>query len=160
MARCTALGCVAGGDGRSVGGVSVRRGIAIVAVPLLLARCGGDGGSAEQPTPCPAHTSVTPPATIPKVLDQTGRGEVVDVGRRRGFTAVTVITQESVVELYPQLARGLLGDGHEIDAGDNEGFEAEIFFTLRDGRAGRYVLREGPCRGDVTLQILYEEKRR
>lgn len=136
-----------------------RRGIAVIAVPLFVAACGGNEPRAE-PTPCPRRAPVEPPGDVPEVLDQTHRGDVVDVGRRRGFSAVTVITKESVVELYPQLARGLLEGGHEIDAGDNEGFEAEIFFTLRDGRAGRYVLREGPCRDDVTLHILYEENGR
>lgn len=134
------------------------RGIALVAVPLLLGGCGGEETRA-QPTPCPRRTPVEPPGDVPRVLDQTGRGDVVEVGRRRGYSALTVVTKETVVELYPQLARGLLDDGHEIVTGDNEGFEAEIFFTLRDGRTGRYVLREGPCRDDVTLHILYEEKK-
>ncbi len=84
----------------------------------------------------------------------------METGRRRGFTAVTVVTQETVVELYPQLARALLEGGHQIVSGDNEGFEAEIFFALRDGRPGRYLLREGPCPDDVTVTILYEEKKR
>ena len=73
---------------------------------------------------------------------------------------MTLVTQESVVELYPQLARGLVEGRHEILAGDNEGFEAEIFFALRDGRTGRYVLREGPCEDQVTLHILYEEAKK
>lgn len=133
--------------------------MALVAVPLFLAGCGG-GEPAAQPTPCPGRSALEPPRDVPKVLDQTHRGDVVEVGRRRGFSAVTVITQETVVELYPQLARGLVEGGHEITSGDNEGFEAEIYFALRDGRAGRYVLREGPCRDDVTLHILYEERRR
>lgn len=135
------------------------RGIVFVAVPLLLFGCGGDEPRA-QPTPCPARTPIDPPEGIPSVLDQTYRGDVVEIGRRRGFAAVSMITSESVVELYPQLARALLEGGHEIVSGDNEGFEAEIFFALRDGRAGRYVLREGPCRDDVTLHILYEERKR
>lgn len=136
----------------------LRKGIAVIAVPFLVAGCGGDEPQA-QATPCPRRTPVEAPDGIPKVLDQTARGDVVEVGRRRGFSAVTVITRETVVELYPQLARALLDGGHEILTGDNEGFEAEIFFALRDGRAGRYVLREGPCRDDVTLHILYEEKK-
>lgn len=94
------------------------------------------------------------------MLDQTAHGDVVEVGRRRGFTAVKLISQETVVELYPQFARALLEGDHVIVSGDNEGFEAEIFFTLRDGRPGRYVLREGPCPDDVTVTILYEEKKR
>jgi hypothetical protein len=131
----------------------------LIAVPLLLSGCGGDEPRAEA-TSCPRAASVAPPKTIPNVLDQTARGDVVQVGRRRGFTAVKLITEETVVELYPQLARGLIEGGHEIVSGDNEGFEAEIFFALRDGRAGRYVLREGPCPEDVTVHILYEEKSR
>ena len=94
------------------------------------------------------------------MLDQTSHGDVVDVGRRRGFSSLTLVTDETVVELYPQLARGLVESGHEILAGDNEGFEAEIFFGLRDGTTGRYVLREGPCPDEVTLHILYEEEKK
>lgn len=137
----------------------LRKGIASIAIPFVIAGCGGDGPRA-QPTPCPRPAPVAAPDDVPSVLDQTHRGDVVEVGRRRGFSAVSLITKESVVELYPQLARGLLEGGHEIVSGDNEGFEAEIFFALRDGRAGRYVLREGPCRDDVTVHILYEEKKR
>ncbi|MDQ4125151.1 MAG: hypothetical protein M3134_06080 [Actinomycetota bacterium] len=139
--------------------MSVRRGIALAAIPLFLSGCGGDEPRAAA-TPCPRRAAVEPPSTIPAVLDQTHRGDVVKTGRRRGFTALTLVTKETVVELYPQLARGLVEGGHEIVSGDNEGFEAEIFFALRDGRAGRYVLREGPCRDDVTVHILYEEKKR
>lgn len=134
-----------------------RRLVALTAAVCLTAACGGDERRAA-PTPCPRPAPVEPPASLPRPLDQTHRGDVVEVGRRRGFTAVSLVTEETVVELYPQLARGLLDDGHEILTGDNEGFEAEIFFALRDGRSGRYVLREGPCEDEVTLHILYEEE--
>ena len=129
-----------------------------VAASVALGACGGGGGSEPTATPCPARPTVAVPSSLPRALDQTHRGDVVEAGRRRGFSAVTVVTEETVVELYPQLARGLVEGGHEILAGDNEGFEAEIFFGLRDGRTGRYVLREGPCRDEVTLHILYEEE--
>ncbi|MDQ3958369.1 MAG: hypothetical protein M3273_08625, partial [Actinomycetota bacterium] len=132
---------------------------AAVAVFFSAAACGGGNDRAATPTPCPARSSVPVPASLPRVLDQTSHGQVVEVGRRRGFTAVRLISPETVVELYPQLARGLIEGGHRILSGDNEGFEAEIFFDLRDGRTGRYVLREGPCPKEVTLHILYEEKR-
>lgn len=158
MRTSTALGCLACVDGRSVAVVFVRRGVALIAIPLLLAACGG-GEQQARPTPCPRRTPVDPPDGIPPVLDQTNRGDVVDVGHRRGFSAVTVVTHETVVELYPQLARALIEGDHLLISGDNEGFEAEIFFELRDGRPGRYVLREGPCRDEVTLHILYEERK-
>lgn len=130
------------------------------AASVALGGCGGGNGAggAGVATPCPARPTLASPPALPRVLDQTHHGPVVEVGRRRGFSAVTVVTELSVVELYPQLARGLIEGRHEILAGDNEGFEAEIFFALRDGRTGRYVLREGPCRDEVTLHILYEEE--
>jgi hypothetical protein len=138
--------------------VSTRRLTAAIAVAVVAGACGGsDAGPAA--TPCPDPPAVAVPPSLPRVLDQSAHGKVVEVGRRRGFTAVRIVSRETVVELYPQLARGLLERGHEILSGDNEGFEAEIFFALRDGRPGRYVLREGPCRGEVTLHILYEEKK-
>ncbi|MDQ3982211.1 MAG: hypothetical protein M3271_05965 [Actinomycetota bacterium] len=122
---------------------------------------GACGGSDARPaaTPCPDPPAVAPPRSLPRDLDQSAHGRFVETGRRRGYAAVTLVSTETVVELYPQLARGLLEGGHEILSGDNEGFEAEIFFALRDGRTGRYVLREGPCRDEVTLHILYEEKK-
>ncbi|MFN2589101.1 MAG: hypothetical protein ABR613_13430 [Actinomycetota bacterium] len=130
------------------------------AAAVMLAACGGDDRAAPSATPCPPHPAVAVPRSLPRALDQTHHGEVVDVGRRGGFSAVTLISEATVVELYPQLARGLIEGGHEILAGDNEGFEAEIFFGLRDGRTGRYVLREGPCRDEVTLHILWEDAKR
>lgn len=132
----------------------------MTAVFVVTGACRGGGAAAPSATACPEQPPVAAPRSLPRVLDQTERGRVVEVGRRRGFSAVTVVTGESVVELYPQLARGLIEGGHEILAGDNEGFEAEIFFGLRDGSTGRYVLREGPCRDQVTLHILYEEGER
>lgn len=130
----------------------------LAAIPLFVAGCGGAEPSAR-PTPCPRRAVVEPPESLPGVLDQTSHGDVVEVGRRRGYSAVTIVSPETVVELYPVFARGLLEGGHTILTGDNEGFEAEIFFELRDGRTGRYVLREGPCRDEVTVHVLYEEKK-
>lgn len=133
--------------------------IALTAAVLFAGVACGGAEPRAAPTLCPRAAALEPPSTLPRVLDQTSHGDVVEVGRRRGFTAVKLISDETVVELYPQLARGLVEGGHEIVSGDNEGFEAEIFFALRDGRAGRYLLREGPCRGEVTLHILYEDRK-
>jgi hypothetical protein len=133
----------------------------LVAIPFVVAACGG-GESAAPATsvdPCEIPLSVAEPDGVPPALDQAHHGYVVEVGRRRGFRAFTVVTQETIVEIYPHLARDLVENGHEIVAGDNEGFEAEIFFELHDGRAGRYILREGPCPDDVTVHILYEERK-
>ncbi|HYO60990.1 MAG TPA: hypothetical protein VEU29_03735 [Actinomycetota bacterium] len=139
--------------------MSTSKGIALIAIPFVVTGCGGGGGAAPAASldPCSQPLSVAEPEGVPPALDQAHHGYVADVGHRRGYRAVTVVTRETIVELYPHLARDLVENDHEIVAGDNEGFEAEIFFELHDGRAGRYILREGPCKGDVTVNILYEE---
>jgi hypothetical protein len=139
----------------------MRKGIALIAIPFVVGGCGGGESAAPpaSPDPCSLPISVAEPDGVPPALDQAHHGYVIDVRRRRGFRAVTVVTRETIVEIYPHLARDLIEHGHEIVSGDNEGFEAEIFFELHDGRAGRYILREGPCPDDVTVHILYEEKK-
>ena len=78
--------------------------------------------------------------------------------RRRGDAlGITAVSEKTVVELYPPLARAVLAAGYSIVASDNEGFEAEIFFG-DDRVTGAYRLREGPCEGEVTVRLLFEEK--
>ena len=64
----------------------------------------------------------------------------------------------SVVELYPPLARSILDAGYSIVSSDNEGFEAEIFFG-DDRTTGAYRLREAPCKEQVIVRLLFDQKR-
>ncbi len=84
---------------------------------------------------------------------------IIEITRRRGALGVTAVSELSVVELYPPLARAILDAGYSIVSSDNEGFEAEIFFG--DARTtGAYRLREGPCEDQVTVRLLFDEETR
>jgi hypothetical protein len=68
------------------------------------------------------------------------------------------ISGTQIVELYPILSRHLMNNGYVTVSGENEGFEAEIFF--QKGKApGSLLLREGPCEGDVTVKLLFNIER-
>jgi hypothetical protein len=127
---------------------------------LFLSGCASGGeGSSPRPSPCPSASPLADTSALPPDLPVDELSEVVEMRVRKGFLSAQGVTDTSIVELYPQLSRALLGEGYEIISGDNEGFEAEIFFRRGRGTTGTYLLREGPCEGQVTLRLLYGSKR-
>ena len=132
----------------------------VTAALLLLSACAsGADRPAARATPCPSPTPVADTSDLPPDLPVDEVSEVVQLRVKKGFLAAQAVTDTSIVELYPQLSRGLLDEGYDIISGDNEGFEAEIFFRRGRGTTGTYLLREGPCEGQVTLRLLYGSKR-
>lgn len=70
-----------------------------------------------------------------------------------------VISEELIVEIDPELQRSLITAGYEIVGHDNEGFEAEIFFRRGEDTVGTIFMKEGPCDGQVTIDLLYTSPR-
>ena len=118
----------------------------------LIAACGGGGE--------PAAACVTPPpvqdtSDLPTGLPLAEFGTVTDAGRDGTNRYGEIITETTIVELYPPMARALLDAGYQILSSENEGFEAEIFFAKGRKVTGAYRLREGPCGDLVTVRLLY-----
>lgn len=124
---------------------------------LTLGACSGgeDGRSEACPAPTPLGSLALLPPDIP--LDEWGVVEELEV--TDGFLAGRAISETQIVELYPVMARATVDAGYEILSGDNEGFEAEIFFVRGKDTTGTFVLREGPCGDQVTIRLLYGAKR-
>ena len=132
----------------------------LAAVLLFLGACASDNGApSARSTPCPSTSTLEDTSVLPRDLPMDALTEVVAASVRKGFLTARGVTETSIVELYPQLSRALLDEGYDILNGDNEGFEAEIFFRRGRGTTGTYLLREGPCEGQVTLTLLYGSKR-
>ncbi len=96
---------------------------------------------------------------MPHELHLARHATITEVRHRGRALGVTAVSDLSVVELYPPLARAILDAGYSIVSSDNEGFEAEIFFG-DDRTTGAYRLREGPCPGEVTVKLLFEQQGR
>ena len=124
----------------------------------LLAACGGSDSPRSARSACPAPTPVT--SKVPRDLPFEEWGTVTKVERDEEFLIVQVDSEQSVVELHPQIARALLATGYKIVGADNEGFESEIFFAPGKGLTGLFRLRQSPCKGRVIVTLLYEPERR
>ncbi len=129
----------------------------LVVVALTFVACGGSGD--ERAQVCPAPTSHQDLALLPSDIPLDEWGVVDQLEVTDGFLAGRAISETQIVELYPVIARATVEAGYEILAGDNEGFEAEIFFARGKDTTGNYILREGPCPDQVTIRLLYGAKR-
>jgi hypothetical protein len=135
-----------------------RTAAAALAFAFALTGCSGDSAPDTKAAPTPCETpgeDLT--ATVPDEFAIDEVASITHVRERRRFIGIEAVTDTSIVELYPVLARSLLDSGFQILSGDNEGFEAEIFFARGDKATGTYILVEGPCEGLVTIRLLVNE---
>jgi len=130
-----------------------------IGVALLLCSCTGGGEVTTTSTPCESPVPARAQKGVPNQLRLGRHATITKVAGRGKAVGVTAVSDLSVVELYPPLARAILDAGYSIVSSDNEGFEAEIFFG-DDSTTGAYRLREGPCPGQVTVRLLFDESRR
>ncbi len=140
-----------------------RKRLTALAIPLfsaavLFPSCGG--GSDTSTTAACTHPDAVSDSQLNKLpedlrLDKWGK--VIEISTRAGYVGAEAISDTQIVELYPVLSRHLMDHGYVTVSGENEGFEAEIFF--QKGKApGSLLLREGPCKGDVTVKLLFKIK--
>ena len=76
-----------------------------------------------------------------------------------GYLNARVISEQLIIEIDPDLQRRIIEAGYSVLAHDNEGFEAEIFFGRGEGTTGTIQMREGPCKDQVTIDLLYGSRR-
>ena len=130
--------------------------VLLSALAFSLAACSADVDTARPCTlPSPVADLSLLPDDIP--LDRWAAIDQIEVAD--GFLGARAVTTTPIVELYPVMARATTEAGYTILSGDNEGFEAEIFFERGTGTTGTYRLREGPCRDQVTIKLLFQAER-
>jgi hypothetical protein len=135
----------------------VRNGSLVALFVLVLGGCGGASTPAS-PEACPEPTPVTDLSLMPRDLPLQKYTTITQISVKRGFLAVVSTSDRQVVELFPELSRALVAGGYDIRSSDNEGFEAEIYFSRRS-TLGSFRMREGPCEGEVTVRLSYLDEK-
>lgn len=138
------------------------RWLALALVTLLLAACGGSddpsdqAGAPQDPAVCSTDEPVAQQdlALLPEGLPLDEWGTVVKVAEKLGYVGAEAISELTIVELYPEIARAVRAGDYATISGENEGFEAEIFFQKGDD-LGTFLLRKGPCKGQVRIKLIY-----
>jgi hypothetical protein len=145
-----------GAPGIRMGMRKVIVGLSIAAV--LLGACGGSEGgtSVADPKVCSTDKPITGPDLdgLPEGLPLEEWGVIVRVDKSKGFIGAKAIGDTQIVELYPEITRAIQTNGYKQISGENEGFEAEVFFQ-KGSDTGTFLLRKGPCEGQVTITLIY-----
>lgn len=132
------------------------RALFLSAALLVLSACGGGGdGASSAPSPCPLPEADGDESLLPRELNLGQYGVVEETTVTKGFLSARIVSETKIVELYPPIAADLLEHDFQILSGDNEGFEAEIFFDRGKDESGNLYMREGPCAGQVTMTLTY-----
>jgi len=122
------------------------------AVLFGLAACSSDAGGLAQA--CEPLEPASNLSVLPQGISLDEYGTVVRARERNGFVGARAVAEGEVDKLYTPLLELLQDGGYEIVGEDNEGFEAEIYFT-RAANTGSLILRQGECEGETNITLTY-----
>lgn len=132
-----------------------RRALALAlacAALVLLASC--DSGKETLAQECERPEPASDLSALPEGLELDEFGTVVKAADGRGFVSARAIAADGVGDLYSPITKLLRSGGFEIVGEDNEGFEAEIYFT-RGVDTGSILLRQGSCGGATSIILTF-----
>ena len=126
-----------------------------VAGLLVVPGCSGAGqGNAACSAPSPAPPAET--ELMPEGLSFDQIGTVTHVTSTQGHLSVRAITTKPIDEVTVLVQDAVVAAGYRPAGMDNEGFEAEVFFTSGSYAAGQARVGRGECEGqwDVDLVLI------
>jgi hypothetical protein len=129
----------------------------------LVAGCSSDDDDAaesdESPTAAtseactPAPTPAVTPTGAAAAFDLDGLAVPIESFEDDGYFVVRAQAEGSVPDLALQFMSVVEEAGYDVAGSDDEGFEAEVFFSSGQVAAGQVVLTESDCEGVVDVRI-------
>jgi hypothetical protein len=121
------------------------------ALLVVLAGCSAGSGTA-----CPAPTPAPPAETalLPAGLSFDRIGTVTRVVSSAGHITVQAVTTKPIDEATVLIQDAVTAAGYRPAGMDNEGFEAEVFFTSGSVAAGQAVVRRAECEGQWNIELV------
>ncbi|WP_189210586.1 hypothetical protein [Actinokineospora fastidiosa] len=123
---------------------------ALIAVAVLLTGCSTGVGACPDPAAAPPAELALLPAGLS--LDQVGT--VTRVESADGHLSVRAVTAKPIDEVTVLIQDAVTAAGYRPAGMDNEGFEAEVFFTAGTYAAGQALVRRGACEGQWDIDLV------
>ncbi len=126
--------------------------IGTAVVALLLAGCSAGDANGACPPPKPVPPAET--ALLPAGLSFDRIGTVTHVQSAAGHLTVRAVTTKPIDEVTVLVQDAVTAAGYRPAGMDNEGFEAEVFFTSGSYAAGQALVRRGGCEGQWDIDLV------
>ncbi len=116
----------------------------------------GTDGAAGQGCPSPTAAPAADLEQLPEGLSLDSVGTVTRVVSTQGHVTVQAVTSQPLDEVTVAIQDAVTAAGFRPAGMDNEGFEAEVFFTAGSYAAGQALVRAADCEGqwDVDLVLV------
>jgi hypothetical protein len=127
-----------------------------VAVAALLVALTARRPDLEDPCDAPSAARPAETALMPAGLSFGRIGTVTGVRKDERHVTVKAVTTKPIDEVTVLIQDAVVAAGYRPAGMDNEGFEAEVFFTSGPYAAGQAVVRQSGCEGrwDIDLVLL------
>jgi hypothetical protein len=140
-------------------GHSRRLGVVGIAAAALLVFVGAKVLTGDDPyDPCQAPNAAPPTETalMPPGLSFDQIGTVTRVRKDNLHVMVHAVTSKPIDDVTVLIQDAVTAAGYRPAGMDNEGFEAEVFFTTGPYAAGQALVRGTACEGrwDISLVLL------
>lgn len=132
--------------------LSALTGAYVVIVGSLVGCSSGSEGALACPTPTAAPAAEL--RLLPPGLSFEGVGEVTRVSSTQGHVSARAVSTQPLEELTVSIQEAVTAAGFRPAGMDNEGFEAEVFFTSGTYAAGQALVRAADCEGQWEVDLV------
>jgi hypothetical protein len=135
-------------------------GIAVAALAVVLgAKALGVDDSVDDPCQAPRAAPPAETALMPTGLSFDQIGTVTRVRKDERHVIVQAVSTKPIDEVTVLIQDAVTAAGYRPAGMDNEGFEAEVFFTSGSYAGGQALVRQFGCKGrwDIDLVLLDRE---
>jgi hypothetical protein len=135
--------------------------LAVATSSMVLAACGSGGDSADSACERPAAAPESELALMPPGVSLDDVATVTEVSEDERHTTVEAVARKPLDELTVEIQDAVTAGGYRPGGMDNEGHEAEVFFTTASGSvaAGQAeVKRRGDCEGEWEIELVLVDR--
>lgn len=141
--------------------LSARATARFTATASLVVLAGCSTGSADDTAACaaPKPAPAAETAYLPDGLSFDRVGTVTHVSSADDHISVGAVADKPLDELTVLIQDAVTAAGYRPAGMDNEGFEAEVFFTAGSYAAGQAVVRQAECEGRWDIELVLIDPR-